>query len=262
MPTIHKTALVDPAAKIADDVHIGPYAIIEGPVQLAAGCRIEAAAQIIGDVHIGEGTSIGRTSIIGSDPQDLTFNPATPSGIRIGIHNTIREQVTIHRSTASGGNTTIGDHNLIMAVAHLAHDVKLGDHNILANAALIAGHVHIDHHTFIGGGATIHQLVRIGSYTALQGNGQFSKDIPPYCTASLFNILSGLNIIGLRRSGFDREARASIKSLFDLIFRSGYNLTQSLTQARAHKWPPAAETLLQFLEAPTKKGVLRRGRTS
>ncbi len=262
MPTIHKTALIDPAAQIAHDVHIGPYCIIEGPVHLAPGCRVEAAAQIIGDVHIGEHTTIGRTAIIGGDPQDLTFDPTTSSGIRIGTHNVIREQVTIHRSTASGGNTTIGHHNLIMAVAHLAHDVHLGDHNILANATMLAGHVHLGHHSFLGGGAGVHQFVRIGSYTTLQGNGQYSQDIPPYCTASQRNLLSGLNIIGLRRGGFDRETRATIKSLFDLIFRSEHNLTQALTHARTRQWPPEAETLLQFLEAPTKKGIVRRNRTT
>ena len=262
MPSIHKTAIVDPAAQLADDVTIGPYCIIEGPVRLAAGCSVGAAAQIIGDVQIGEGTSIGRTAIIGGDPQDFSFDPATPSGIRIGTGNIIREQVTIHRSTAPGGNTTIGDRNLIMAVAHLAHDVQMGDENVLANAALLAGHVHIADHVFLGGGAGVHQFMRVGSYATLQGNGQYSQDVPPFCTVTQHNILSGLNVIGLRRGGFDRESRAAIKEVFDLVFRSDRNLTQSLAQARTQEWPPAAESLLQFLEAPAKKGVVRRTRTS
>ena len=258
MPSIHKTAIVDPAAQLADDVTIGPNCIIEGPVRLATGCRVEAAAQIIGDVHIGEDTSIGRMAIVGENPQDLSFDPATPSGVRIGKGNVIREQVTIHRSTTSGGNTTIGDDNFLMAVSHFAHDVRVGDHNVVANAALIAGHVQINDHTFIGGGAVIHQFMRIGSYATLQGNGRFSQDIPPFCTVTEFNILSGLNVIGLRRGGFDRESRASIKALFDLVFRSNLNFPQSIEKARAQEWPAAAETFLQFLEAPTKKGVVRR----
>ena len=262
MPSIHKTAIVDPAAQLADDVTVGPYCIIEGPVQLAAGCRVEAAAQILGDVQIGEGTIIGRMSVIGGDPQDLSFDPATPSGIRIGADNVFREQVTIHRSTTSGGNTIVGDHNFIMAVCHIGHDVVVGDHNVFANAALIGGHAHIDDHTFIGGGAAVHQFMRIGSYATLGGNGQYTQDVAPFCTATQHNILSGLNIIGLRRGGFDQESRASIKSVFDLVFRSTHNLTQSLAIARTKEWPPAAEMLLQFLEAPTKKGVARRTGTS
>ncbi len=259
---VHPTALIDPQAQIDPSVKIGPYAIIEGPVKLAAGCQVEAHAQIIGDVTLGQGCSIGRAAIIGGAPQDLGFDPATESRVEMGAGNTIREHVTIHRGSKPGSATRLGDGNFIMAGAHLAHDVVLGNRNILANGALLAGHIHVGNHTFIGGGAVFHQFIRIGDFCVIQGNGSFSKDIPHYCAAQRINRITGLNVIGLRRQGFNSEERAAIKELFELLFRSGMNLSQSVAAAQAKEWPEKALKLLEFVAAPSKKGIcpLRPGR--
>ncbi len=258
---IHPTALIDSKAQIDSSVFIGPYAIIEGPVKLAAGVRVEAHAQVLGDTSVGTDSVIGRAAIIGGNPQDLSFDPATPSQVIIGKNNTIREQATIHRGSKPGGATRIGDHNFIMANAHLAHDVVLGDRNVLANAALIAGHVHIGSNTFIGGGAVFHQFLRIGNYCVVQGNSGFSKDIPHYCAAHRINRITGLNVVGLRRAGFNAADRAAIKELFDLIFRSGLNLGQALEQVAKREWPAHCQAFIDFLRAPSKKGICRvRGR--
>lgn len=251
------SAIISAEAQIHPSAEIGAYVIIEGPVRIGAGCRILPHAQIIGDTHIGEGTVIGRGAIIGELPQDIHFDPATPSGVRIGKNNVIREQVTIHRSTKANSYTTIGDGNFLMANVHLAHDVVLGDRNILANAALVAGHVQIGNGTFIGGGAVFHQFLRIGDGCVIQGNGSFSKDIPHYCAAQRTNRITGLNVIGLRRQGFSPEQRKSLKALFDLIYRSGYNFSQAIAIARQQTWAEHAERFLQFLEAPSKKGICR-----
>ncbi len=254
---IHPTALIDPQAQIDPSAFVGPYAIIEGPVKLAAGVRVEAHAQVLGDTCIGSGTVIGRAAIIGGDPQDLSFDPATPSQVVLGQNNTIREQVTIHRGSKPGSVTRIGDHNFIMANAHLAHDVLLGDRNVLANAALIAGHVHIGSNTFIGGGAVFHQFLRIGNYCVVQGNGSFSKDIPHYCAAQRINRVTGLNVVGLRRAGFNAADRSAIKDLFELIFRSGLNLAQALGETAKRAWPEHCQPFIEFLKAPSKKGICR-----
>lgn len=252
---IHPTALVSAEAQIDPSAEIGAYAIIEGPVQIGAGCRIAPHAQIVGDTVIGAGTAIGRAAVIGEYPQDIGFTPAIQSGVRIGLNNVIREHVTIHRGSKEGGLTVVGDGNFIMVGAHLGHDVKLGNKNIIANAALIAGHVHLGNNTFLGGGAVFHQFLRIGDYCVVQGNSSFSKDIPHYCSAGRTNLITGMNVIGLRRQGFSTEDRKHIKELFDLIYRSGRNLKQAVAEARTRSWPDHAEKFLQFFEAPSKKGV-------
>ena len=252
---IHPTAIIDASAQIDPGASIGPYVIIEGPVKIAAGVVVGAHAQIIGDTTIGTGTRIGRAAIIGEAPQDLSFDPATPSQTLIGENNVIREQVTVHRGSKPGSATRLGDNNFIMANAHFAHDVQLGNRNVVANAVLLAGHVHVGNNTFIGGGAVFHQFLRIGDYCVIQGNGSFGKDIPHYCAAQRVNRMTGLNVIGLRRQGFGAEDRGLIKDLFDLIFRSGRNLSQALAVARQREWPPHCERFLQFIEAPTKRGI-------
>ena len=259
---IHKTALTDPSAQIDPTAEIGPYVVIEGPAEIGAGCKIGAHAQLVGHVVVGEGTRIGRAAIIGGEPQDLGFDPATQSSVILGKKNVIREHVTIHRGSKPGAATRIGDGNYLMAGAHLAHDVVLGDRNILANAVLLGGHVHVGSHTFMGGGSVFHQFLRIGDYCVIQGNGSFSKDIPHYCAAHLKNRIKGLNVVGLRRQGFTAEERGEIKELFHLLFCGGMNLTQALQQAMTREWSEKARRLLEFVQAPSKKGVcpVRSGR--
>ena len=259
----HSTAILDPRAQIDPSVQIGPYVIVDGPAVIGPGCRLEAHAQIVGDVRIGEGTIIGRGAVIGGLPQDLSFDPTTQSGVDIGRNNVIREHVTIHRGSKPGTRTRLGDGNFVMAGAHFGHDSNAGDKNVFANACLIGGHVRIGNNTFVGGGAVFHQFVRIGDYCLIQGNGGLSKDLPHYCMAQRINRMSGLNIIGLRRAGFTREDRAAIKEMFDLLFRSDKNLSQAIAAAQEKTWPPAAQRLLSFVEAPTKRSIcaMRRNET-
>ncbi len=254
----HPTAIISNDAQIAENVEIGPFSVIEGPVKISPGVKIGGHSRICGDTEIGENTTIGWGSIIGDDPQDLTFDPSTPSGVRIGPNNAIREHVTIHRGSKPGSMTRIGSHNFLMTGVHLAHDVLLGDHNILANNVLLAGHIHVGNRAFLGGGAGFHQFIRIGDLAMVQGNAAISQDVPPYCIAHGQNQLAGLNTIGLRRAGFDPETRLAIKQLFLLCFRPGIPLSKSLEQATQRPWPEAAQHLLNALAHPSKKGTLSR----
>jgi UDP-N-acetylglucosamine acyltransferase len=260
-PMIHPTAIVDPAAKIDPTAFIGPYVVIEGPADIRAGCRVEAHAQILGHVELGEGTTIGRAALIGGDPQDLGFKAETESSVIIGPRNIIREHVTIHRGSTPGGATRVGEGNFIMTAAHLAHDVVLGNHNILANACLLAGHVQVGNYTFIGGGSAFHQFIRIGDYCVVQGNGSLGMDLPHYCAAHGSNQIVGLNIVGLRRQGFTAEQRAEIKEMFKELFHSGMNLSQAIASATQRQWESAAQQMLDFVMAPSKRGIcpVRRG---
>lgn len=252
---IHPTAVIHPSAQIAADAEIGPYVIIDGPVLIASGCRIESHAQIVGHVEIGEQCRIGRAAVIGTDPQDLSFDPATESSVIIGPRNVIREHVTIHRASKPGAATRLGEANFLMVGVHLAHDVQVGHHNILANSCMLAGHIQLGNHTFIGGGAVFHQFIRIGDSCVIQGNGSFGKDIPHFSSAMRTNRITGLNIIGLRRQGFTAAQRANIKDLFHILFCSGQNLSQALATARQTAWPEPASRLLDFASAPTHRGI-------
>lgn len=254
---IHPTAIIDPRAQLDPSVKVGPYAIIDGPAQIAAGCRVDAHAQIVGDVRVGRDTVIGRAAVVGDTPQDLSFDPDTDSGVIIGEKNTIREHVTIHRSSKPGCFTTIGDGNFLMVGCHLGHDVHIGNKNVIANAALLAGHVEVGNNSFLGGGAVFHQFLRIGDYCMIQGNSSFGTDVPHYCAGFRTNLLAGLNIIGLRRAGFSATERTEIKRLFQSIFLSGKNLSQALADVREQSWSEKAARMLEFIEVPTKRGIAR-----
>jgi UDP-N-acetylglucosamine acyltransferase len=259
---IHPTAILDPRAQIDPTAEIGPYVIVDGPSVVGAGCRLMAHAQLVGRVIVGAGSVIGRGAVIGGEPQDLGFDPSTDSDVILGEKNVLREHVTIHRGSKPGSSTRLGDSNFLMAGSHLAHDVVLGNKNVLANAALLAGHIQVGSNTFIGGGAVFHQFLRIGDFCVVQGNGSFSKDIPHYCAAQRINRITGLNVIGLRRNGFSTEDRGAIKDLFQSLFCSGKNLSEAVSEAAAKPWPEKARRLLEFVQAPSKKGVcpVRPGR--
>ena len=257
MATIHPTAVVDPGAELDDGVEVGALAIVERGVVLRRGVCIEPHAQVLRGVTIGDGTTVGRGAVIGGLPQDLSFDPATPTGVAIGSNNVLREHVTVHRATKAGANTTIGDHNYLMVGAHVGHDSRIGDRNIIANSVLVAGHVEMGSHTVVGGGSVFHQFIRIGDYCMIQGISGFSMDLPHFIMAAEVNRIVGLNVIGMRRAGFSVEQRNEIKDLFDLVWRSGKNLTQAVAEARQQSWTAQAEKMLQFLEAPTRKGICR-----
>ncbi len=252
---IHPSALVDPAAELAADVEVGPYAIIEGPAEIGAGCRIEAGAQIVGRVRIGARSSVGRAAIIGGDPQDIAFDPRTPSGVILGEDTVIREHVTVHRSTRPDENTVVGSGNFLMATSHLGHDVFIGDNNVVANACLLAGFVRVGSRSFLGGGSVFHQFIRVGDGAMVQGNSAMSRDVPPFSIVQKVNQLKGLNVVGLRRGGFSAGERAELKRLYTLLFGSGRNLSQAIAEAAKHDWSPRVHPLLDFVRGQSHKGI-------
>ena len=255
MPQIHPTALVHDSARLAHDVSIGPFAIIEEQAVLESGCRVEAHAQILERTIIGEQCLIGRGAIVGGDPQSLSFNPAIPSQVVIGRGNRLREHVTIHRSIYEGKATVIGEDNFLMAGSHVGHDTIMGNRNVLANGVLLGGHVTVGNNVFLGGGSVFHQFIRIGDGSITQGVSGFSMDLPPFVVGASINLVRGLNVIGLKRAGFDTPTRQAIKRAFDLIYRSGKNYRQAIETARQQTWPEPAERFIAFFESRGPKGV-------
>jgi UDP-N-acetylglucosamine acyltransferase len=252
---IHPTAIIHRDAQIAEDVEIGPYVCIEGAARIGAGCVIQAHAVLTGNVSLGDNNRVGYGAIIGAWPQDLSFRPERDTAVIIGDNNTIRELCTIHRATGEGNATRVGSNCFLMAGAHLAHEALVGDHVVIANNALLGGHVQIADRVFIGGGCVFHQFVRVGRLAICQGASAFSKDVPPFTLAAERNTVAGLNVVGLRRAGFDAAQRQEIKEAFKLLYKSGFNTAQALEAARQREWSANASEFFEFAAQAKKRGI-------
>ena len=252
---IHSTAIIDPSAKLDSSTQIGAYSIIGSNVQIGKNCLIEPHSQICNRVTIGKGNTIGRGSIIGADPQDLSFDPSTLSKVSIGDDNTIRELVTIHRSTSSEGITKIGNSNFLMTGCHIGHDVTIGNNVIIANSCLLGGHTVVNDNAFLGGGAVFHQFVHIGGFCMIQGNSTITKDVPTYCIGYGRNCLAGINTIGLKRSGMAKQHIQEIKNLFKLIFYSKDTASDNIKAESQKSNPEYIDLFLESLSKPSQKGI-------
>lgn len=248
---------IHPDARIADGVLIEPFATIRADVVIEEGCWIGPNVVIDNGARIGRNTRIFSGAVISSIPQDLKF-AGEYSLCEIGAHCTIREFATINRGTSASGKTVIGDHVLVMAYAHVAHDCIIGDHAILANAVNLAGHVTIDEHAIIGGMSAIHQFVRIGRHSILQGGSLVGKDVPPYCKGAHFPLrYSGVNAVGLRRRGFDTPTINSIQDIYRVLFASGKNVSQALEFISSEMAPSEVrDEILGFVKA-SGRGIMK-----
>ena len=254
MDLIHPTAVVDDGAELGPDVRVGPYAVISGSVRIGPGCFVDSHVVIKGPVTIGARNIIGPGTVIGGYPQDLSFNPEIESSVEIGDDNVFREHCTIHRGTKPGTKTVVGSNCYLMSGAHLGHNSRLGNQVILANIVLLAGYVEIGHRAFVGGGAAVHQHTRIGQLAILQGTSGVGQDIPPFTTAAGRNSVVGLNIVGLRRAGFNLAARSEVKRGFDLLYRQGLKPSEAARQAEGESWSPALLSFWEFVRA-SKRGI-------
>jgi len=255
---IHPTAVVSHKARIEEGVEIGPYSIIDSDVRIGKNTIIGPHVVIKAHTDIGEGCRFFQFSSIGEVPQDLKFK-GEETKVIIGNHNTIREFVTIHRATTEAtGVTIIGDHNLIMAYCHVAHNCKLGNHIVMANAANLGGHVHVEDFAIISGLTGIHQFTRIGTHCIIGGASAVNKDIPPFVTASgNFAKLYGLNLIGLKRRGFKEETIMALKEAYKIIFRSSLLLSDALERVgREIDDIPEVRHLIDFIRN-SERGICR-----
>jgi UDP-N-acetylglucosamine acyltransferase len=253
---IHRTALIDPAAHLGQDVAVGPYAIIGPNVTIGDRSQIAAHVVIERNTKVGEEVKIGYGSVLGADPQDLKYQ-GEETWVEIGDQTSIREYSTINRGTPATGKTTVGRRCFIMTYVHIAHDCVIGDDVILANSIQMAGHVTIDDRAIVSGLVPIHQFVRIGTYAFVGGGSRVNQDIPPY-TKAVGNPLHlyGLNSVGLQRAGFGAEVKLALKKAYRLVFNSHLTITQGVTRARAEiSAVTEVETFLRFIEA-SQRGVL------
>ena len=258
-PLIHATAVVHPGARIGAGTVVGPFASIGEHVVIGRDCKVGASSVIDGWTEIGDGNEIFPMVSIGLVPQDLKFG-GEPTRVQIGNRNVVREFVTIHRGTAGGGGlTSIGDHNLLMAYTHVAHDCHVGNETIFGNAATLAGHVYVDDYANIGAFSGVHQFCRVGRHAFIGGYSVVTKDALPF-VKSVGNRarVYGINTIGLMRRGFPQDTITKLRRAYRYLLHS--NTSRALTQIERDPSLRCAEVqyLVEFIRT-SKRGVgLRR----
>ncbi len=259
---IHPTAIVDPAAEVADGVVIGPYSVVEAGVKVGEGCRIGPFCRFTGLTTIGSGNSFESHCSVGAPPQDLKY-AGEPTRLEIGDGNTFREFVTFHRGTPGGGGlTTVGSHNLFMAYVHVAHDCQVGSHTIFANAATLAGHVEVHDRATVGAFTAIHQFCRVGRYAFLGGFTAASKDCLPFMRtvgarpAKCF----GPNSIGLERQGFSEDSRKALKRLWRHLHSPKLTASEALEKIKTElAGQEEVDLVIRFIEGSKRGVILGRG---
>jgi len=256
---LHPTAVIHKATRLAEDVTIGAYAVVEDGVEIGHGTVIREHAVIRAGTILGSRCVVDAGTVLGGLPQDLSFDPRTPSGVRIGNNVIFREGVTINRATAEGQFTVIGNDCYFMAASHVGHDCRVGNRVVLANSVLLAGKVVVGDHVFFGGASAVHQFCRIGESAMIGGLARVSEDTPPFCIMAERNELIGLNLVGLKRRGFERETIRELKMLYHLIYnvvgRPRVLAEGALRDGMAKT--DAGRHFLEFMAADSKKQVMR-----
>jgi UDP-N-acetylglucosamine acyltransferase len=248
---------IHPEAKLHPSVTVGHFSCIHEDVEIGEGTIIDNNVTIYSGTRIGNNCHIYSGAVIGGDPQDLKYKGEKTYAI-IGDNTTIREFATIHRGTASKGKTIVGNHCLIMAYCHVAHDCLLHDHIIMSNATQLAGEVVVDDWAIIGGGSLVHQFSRIGAHAMIQGGSKVNKDIPPYVIVAREPIsYCGINSVGLNRRGFTQEQITTIQDTYRLLFLSGLNMSQAVEKI-IETLPESSERnlIVDFVKA-SPRGVVK-----
>lgn len=257
--TIHPSAVVAHGAEIGPGVEIGPFCTVGPHVVIEAGARLVSHVVVDGHTRIGQGAQLYPFCTVGLAPQDLKYK-AEPTRCEVGARTHVREHCTIHRGTATGtGVTRVGSDCMLMAVVHVAHDCQIGNNVIIANNAVMGGHVTIADHAVIGGAAAIHQFVRIGRAAMIGGVSGVEGDVIPFGSVIGNRArLAGLNVIGLKRRGFNKQQINRLHNFFRDLFRHEDVFAHRLSAARLkYSGDELVEEVLAFIDAPSHRGLIR-----
>ena len=258
---IHPTAIVSQDAIVDPSAELGPYVVVEGPCRIGAGVVLGPSAVVLGHTDVGAGCRIHAGAVVGDLPQDRAYRGGV-TFCRIGAGTMIREHVTIHRGTAEGSATVVGENCLILASAHVGHNCRLGNGVQVINAALLGGHVEVGDRAIISGNAGVHQFVRIGELALVGGLAKVTQDVPPFVMIDGPGRCVGVNSVGMRRAGFPADQRNEIKAAYRLLYRSDRAFRRSIEDVAALVRTEAGRTLLAFLTAPSRRGISARAHDS
>ncbi len=254
---ISDLAYVHPDARLGRDVTVEPFAFIEGDVEIGDRCWIGTGAVIRNGARMGCECRVHTGAVVSGIPQDLKFD-GEYSTVEMGDRNTVRECATINRGTRAKGRTLIGDDNLIMSYAHIAHDCTIGNHCVIVSSVLLAGEVEVGDWAVIGGNAAVHQFTRIGAHAMIGGGALVGKDVPPFVLAGRYPVTyQGANVIGLRRRGFTSEQITAIQGIFRVLFQSGHSYNKGVDMV-LEQFPPSPErdAVVEFIRS-SKRGILK-----
>ena len=254
---IHPTAVIDPTAQIGENCEIGPYCVIGANVELGADCWLQHHVSLNGPSKVGRGNRFFPFSSIGQQTQDLKY-AGEPTYLSIGDGNTFREFVTVHRGSAPGSITRLGNGGNFLAYSHIAHDCIVGNNVIFSYNGTVAGHVEVGDHAVIGGLTAIHQFCRIGAYALTGGCSKIVQDVPPFMIADGNPAkVRSYNKVALERHGFSEETHRAIKEAYRLIYRSALNLQQAVEQIRSDlpETPEIAQLVAFVTSSP--RGIIK-----
>jgi UDP-N-acetylglucosamine acyltransferase len=254
--TIHATAIVDRHARIDPTAKLGPYVVIDGPVTIGPECEIAASAVILGRTEIGARCRVHSHAVIGDFPQDRAFGGGDTS-TRIGNDCVIREGVTVHRGTAAGTETVVGDRCMLMTNSHVAHNCRIDDDVTIISGALLAGYVQVGRRAVISGNAAIHQFVRIGELAMVGGLSKIVQDVPPYFMTDHEGNIVGENRIGLMRAGLSVLERKEVKAAYRIIYRLGLGHHEIVAHLSEQMTSDAGRKVLEFVSSNSKRGISR-----
>jgi len=239
---IHPSAYVSPKAELGRNVSIGPFSIVEDDVVVGDDCRLEGHVTIKSGTALGAHNEVAEGAVLGGIPQHLKAGSELGT-LLIGNGNRIREYVTIHRGLTPSDCTKVGDGNMIMVNAHIAHDCRIGNNTVIVNNVMLAGHITVGDGAYFGGAAGVHQFCRIGRLAMIGGQSHLSQDVPPFVTVDgISNYIVGLNLVGLRRAGFARDEIKDLQGAYRVIYRSGLLWNDMLEVLKnTFKYGPASE---------------------
>lgn len=253
MARIHSTAIVDPSVVLADDVEIGPYAVLEGVVALGPGCVVRPQAHLIGPLRLGKNNLVGTGAVIGDRAQHLRYDgPGT--GVVAGDDNVFREHTTVHSGTQKNG-TRIGHRNYFMAHSHVAHDCEIANQCIFANGALLAGHVIVADSVFMSGNCAVHQFTSVGRLAMMSGGATTSKDIPPFFIQEGRNRVVGVNVVGMRRLGIASDQIDAVREAYRILYMQRKVLPAAVETIERHLGQiEIVSELIAFIRS-SKRGI-------
>lgn len=257
MNKIDSTAKIGKEVELGEGVEIGPYSILQGKIKIGDYTKVGAFTIMEGRVEIGPYCNIGHHTVIGTPPQDLSYR-GEETRVIIGDRTTLREFATVHRATGEGKITSIGDDCFIMAFCHIAHNCRLGNGITMANNSALTGYVEVEDFATLSGWVGVHQFVRLGKLVMIGGFSKVVMDIPPYTLADGHPArLFGLNVVGMKRRGIEKEKREQIHQIYRLLYHSNLPRSQALQKLKNSSFDPQLiEEIVGFWEK-SKRGVTR-----